>query len=706
MRIAMIIATALLLSCGPSKTTNGTTGPNPDPNPNGTIPGTDPDPDLTKNAEPQLVQKTLDELGVESTYMDPNADACVDFYQYACGGWLAANEVPADKARFGSFDTVSDRNEQALYEILEGLRADKGAKGKQGMLGGFYDSCMDDEAIEKSGTTGIDPLLAIVKKIDGPKTLAKALTELHRHGIYAVFDHSAYPDFADSKTNILFVDSAGLGLPDRDYYPASDKKHAAERKAYKAHVQAMFKLLGYKTKAARTAASDVMSVETALAEVTKTRVERRDVGKLYNPMDLDGLAKLAPRFPWKDYLATLGLTEVGKLSVTTPKYVQAFNKMIKSVSSRKWRNYLTWQIVHSTAETLPTKFQDEAFNLTKTLTGQEKLRDRWKRCVSATGSAMPEFLGELYVDKMFGGGSKEAAEMMTKEIGEAFRVVLANISWMSADTVKQANSKLDNMSSLIGHPTKWKTYEFEVVPGNYAANALAATAFELARDLKKAGQPVDREEWLMPAYLVNAYYNPLNNQMGFPAGILQPPFFGVDRSVAANLGGMGMVVGHELTHGFDDSGARFDEKGNMRNWWQPEDEAKFKERGQCVVDQYNTYEALPGLKVNGKLTLGENIADLGGSKLAFHAYKNIRKGAKEFYQAGDVTEDQVFFIATGQAWCSKARDAEIERRITVDSHSPPNYRVFGSLSSLPEFAEAFSCQQGTPMNPADRCEVW
>lgn len=705
MRIATILATALLLSCGPTQPPS-TTGPNPDPNPGGVIPSTDPDPDLGKNAEPTVVQKSLDELGVVSAYMDSSADACVDFYQYACGGWLATNEVPADKARYGSFDTVTDRNEQALHDILEKLKDSKATRGKEAMLGGFYASCMDDKAIEKAGTSGIDPLLAMVKKIDGPKTLAKALTELHRYGIYAVFDHSAYPDFADSKTNIVFVDSSGLGLPDRDYYPASDKKHAAERKAYKAHVQAMFELLGYRKAAAKTAASDVMAVETALADVTKTRVERRDIGKLYNPMDLDGLAELAPRFPWKDYFATLGLNKVGKLSVTTPKYFEAFSQMVKSTSSRKWRNYLTWQIVHTTAETLPEKFQDEAFALTKTLTGQEELRERWKRCVSATGSAMPEFLGQLYVDEMFGGGSKEAAEMMTREIAEAFRSELATIDWMSPKTVEQANLKLDNMSSLIGHPSTWKSYEFEVDPANYAANVLAATAFELARELKKAGTPVDRDEWLMPAYLVNAYYNPLNNQMGFPAGILQPPFFGVDRSVAANLGGMGMVVGHELTHGFDDSGARFDEKGNMRNWWQPEDEKQFEERGQCVVDQYNQYEALPGLGVNGKLTLGENIADLGGSKLAFYAYRNIRKDAKELYMAGDVTEDQVFFIATGQAWCSKARKAEIERRITVDSHSPPNFRVFGALSSLPEFAEAFSCQQGTPMNPAERCEVW
>ena len=705
MRIATILATTLLLSCGPSNTT-ATTGAGTGPNPDGVIPTHDPDPDLDGMAEPAVVDVTLEKMGIESAYMDRDADACMDFYQYACGGWLAANEIPADKSRYGSFDTVSDRNEQALHDILDTARTTKESTPLQAKLGDFYNACMDEGAVEKAGTTGIDPLLAVITKIKDAPTLATALTELHRNGIYAVFDQSVSPDFADSATNILFVDSAGLGLPDRDYYPATNNTHAKDRTSYEQHVERMFGLLGYSKKDAKTAARDVMTVETALADATKTRVERREIDKLYNPMDIEGLAQLAPRFPWKDYFKALGLDQVGTLSVTTPKYLTAFNAMIKSTKSQAWRYYLTWQVVHKAADTLGATFQDEAFALTKELSGQEELRVRWKRCVSATGSAMPEYLGQLYVDAMFGGASKQAAEMMTREITEAFRAELGEVSWMSDDTVTQALVKLEHMSSLIGHPSVWKTYDFAVTPDNYAANVLAARAFELARDLKKTGQPVDRTEWMMPAYLVNAYYNPLNNQMGVPAGILQPPFFGVDRSIAANLGGMGMVVGHELTHGFDDQGARFDEKGNMRNWWQPEDEAQFKARGQCVVDQYDTYEALPGVNVNGKLTLGENIADLGGTKLAFSAYRSLRKDAKQLYRAEGLSEDQVFFIASGQAWCSKARDAEVERRITVDNHSPPNFRVFGALSSVPEFAEAFSCQQGTAMNPADRCEVW
>jgi len=679
----LIAATATLLAACPGGGKEGAKTPQPD----------------------DTVQVSLEEVGLESASLDRSADACTDFYQFACGGWLAANEIPADRARWGRFGEVDDRNEAALHEILEDARAGKGGDGPvMAQLGAFYGSCMDEAGIEKAGLSGIQPLLDKIAKVKDARSLGAALIDLHNVGVGVAFGAGSEGDFADSSKNVLWVDSGGLGLPDRDYYFKEDFKTKVD--AYREHLVNVFALLGRDAKKAAAAAENVLSIEQQLAEATKTGVERRDLPKLYNPHDLAGLAKLTPKIDWTAYLTGRGNADQPKVIVTTPGYFSKLDEMFVKVKPAAWQDYLTYHLVEDMSFALPKKFDDEAFAFEQKLSGVEKQRERWKRCVDATGFALNEALAQPYIDKMFPGTSKQAAIETVTSIARAFAGEIDKLDWMSAETKAAAKVKLGKISGLIGYPDSFRTYDFAVTPDNFAANTLAGTAFETRRQFLKAGKPYDKNEWLMPAYIVNAYYNPLANNTGLPAGILQPPFWGKDRGVAANLGGIGMVVGHELTHGFDDQGAQFDAEGNMKMWWQPSDFEKFKAKGQCVADQYSTFEVLPGKFVNGPLTLGENIADIGGIKMAFRAYRSVREGAPRRTVADGFTEDQQFFLAVAQAWCSKDRDEEALSRLTTDVHSPPGWRVNGSLRNTPEFAEAFQCQAGAKMAPAKRCSVW
>jgi putative endopeptidase len=652
-----------------------------------------------------LTKVSLQDVGLESASLDRSADACTDFYQFACGGWLAANDIPADRARWGRFGEVDDRNEAALRTILEDARAGKGGDDPiMAKLGAFYGSCMDEAGIEKAGLSGIQPLLDKIGKVKDAKSLVGALVDLHNVGVGVGFGAGSEGDFADSSKNVLWVDSGGLGLPDRDYYFKDDFKDKVA--AYREHLVAVFKLLGRDAKKADAAAGNVLAIEQQLAEVTRDGVARRDLPKLYNPHDLAGLAKLTPKIDWKAYLTGRGNAEHAKVIVTTPEFFSRLDQMIGTVKAAEWQDYLTYHLIDGMSFALPKKFDDESFAFEQKLSGVEKQRERYKRCIDATGFALNEALAQPYIEKMFPGTSKQAAIETVSSIARAFDGEIDKLDWMSAETKAAAKVKLGKISGLIGYPDSFRTYDFAVTPDNFAANTLAGTAFEVKRQFLKAGKPYDKNEWLMPAYIVNAYYNPLANNTGLPAGILQPPFWGKDRGVAANLGGIGMVVGHELTHGFDDQGAQFDADGNMSMWWQKSDFEKFTAKGQCVADQYSTFEVLPGKFVNGKLTLGENIADIGGIKMAFRAYRSVRDGATDRTLADGFTEDQQFFIAVAQAWCSKDRDEEALQRLTTDVHSPPSWRVNGSLMNTPEFAEAFQCQDGSKMKPAKRCQVW
>jgi putative endopeptidase len=649
------------------------------------------------------VKVTLADVGLEASSIDRTADPCVDFYQFACGGWLQSNQIPADRARWARFTEIDEKNNAELKTMLEEDAKPTAADATAKKLGDYFSSCMDQAAIDKAGLAPIKPLLDKTTRVKDVRSWQAAVAELHKVGIPVVFETSAGADNKDSLNNVTELDSEGLGLPDRDYYLNPEFK--AKLDAYRGHVSKMLALAGTPAAKADAAADDVIAIETELAKVTKTRVDKRDPDKAYNPTDAKTLAGNVKSIDWKAYWKTLDMTPSAKIIVGTPAYFAAIDGLRAKFKWPQWSSYFTYHLVQESAFALPKAFDDEAFELEKVLTGVEK-RERYKRCIESTETSLGELLGQQYAAKYFPPSSKQTATQLVDAIVRSMGDELSTLDWMSPDTRKIALAKLAKVVRMVGYPDKWRSYDFDVKRDDFAGNLMRASAFEAHRVRAKSGKPVDRSEWHMNSYTVNAYYNPTANNTALPAGILQAPFFGQDRSIAANFGGIGMVIGHELTHGFDDQGAKFDGDGNLKNWWSDADRAKFEAKGKCVADQYSTFEASKGGFVNGRLTLGEDIADLGGVKMAFHAYRELRKDAAKTYVADGFTEDQQFFIAAGQAWCSKDRPDEIQRRLTVDPHAPPKFRVYGALRNLAEFATAFQCAPGTPMRPAQTCSVW
>jgi putative endopeptidase len=655
-------------------------------------------------AKPRKVVK-LEDVGLDPGAMDRNASACDDFYQFTCGGWIAKTPIPDDKARWSrSFSEIAQRNEGELRKILEESKGSPDAGRKK--LGDFYAACMDTESTDKAALKPLRPLMEQIEKVDTPKKLAKALGGLHAARVWALFDISDDQDFKDATQIIATMDQNGLGLPDRDNYLDEDEKAKGLREKYAAHVERMMNLAGLDKKQAKSAVKEILEIETTLAKASKTRVERRDPKGLYNRVNRDGLMKLAPAFPWDEYFKALGAAELKDINVTAPKFFEAVEGLVKTLKPAQWQLYLRWHLIRSMAPQLGQKYADEAFSLEQAISGQTRQRDRWKRCVEATDRALGELLAQPFVETKFGAESKKAVEQMVFAIRDAFGKRLDQLDWMDDTTRARAHQKLKQMEYLIGYPVKWRTYDFAVDAKGHPKNTIESRIFEQRRRLAKVGKPLDRGEWQMTPPTVNAYYDPLKNHMVFPAGILQAPFYSASAGVAVNMGGMGMVVGHELTHGFDDEGSQFAGNGNLENWWSPEVGARFEKKGACVADQYSAYEALPGVKVNGKLTLGENIADLGGAKLAFAAYRALRQDAPEEIVADGFSEDQQFFLSVGQLWCNKSREEYARHAAKVDPHSPPRFRVMGALANLPEFAKAFSCEAGKTMTPANACEVW
>jgi predicted metalloendopeptidase len=640
--------------------------------------------------------------------MDTSADPCEDFYRYACGGWLDVTELPGDESRWSrSFSEINIRNRQVLREVLEEF-AERGSDDAElAKLGHYYASCMDEEAVEAAGTAPLEPWLERISRVEDAASLMDVAAAMYAEVGPVLFSADVFGDLKNPDTNIANFFQGGLGLPDRDYYLEEDKKKELEQ--YHAHVARMFELLGASAEQAVADTAAVVSFETALARASRTRTEMRDVERLYHKLDVKGLKELTPSLPWDRFFAGIGYPDIDDLNVGTPEFFEGLETLVGKSSPETLQAYLRWHLVHATANRLPAAFVEENFDFySAKLQGQAEMRPRWRRCVNATDGALGELLGRAFVERQFPGDSKKIALEMIEQIEIAFQQGLPSLAWMDETTRERAVVKMKAILNKIGYPDEWRDYgALEVDPDDYFGNALRAGHFEFKRVADKAGKPVDPTEWQMTPPMVNAYYNPLINEMVFPAGILQQPFFHRDFPPAMNYGGIGMVMGHELTHGFDDMGRKFDPDGKMEQWWEDEAIESFNERTECVDELYSGYEVQPDLFVNGKLTMGENIADLGGLKEAHSAFRlhTEEYGESESIVDG-LTNEQVFFVSFAQTWCMKSTPEMEKLLVNVDSHSPARFRVIGPTSNLPAFAEAFGCTEATAMNPAERCEVW
>lgn len=638
--------------------------------------------------------------------MDRAIDPCTDFFAFTCGGLVATTEIPADQRAWGPTYELVERNELFLRALLERAATSTSADPATRTLGDWWSACMDEPAIERAGLTPLEPLLAPIRAIRDRATLGAAIAELHASGIFAAFDVTAQQDFADATRVIAGLDQSGLGLPSRDDYLDATDRAKQLRAAYEAHVARLFVLAGDPAPAAKAAARDVMRLETALAALAQDEVVRRDPRAVYHKVDRPGLVAIARTFPWDRYFARLGVPAVHDLTINSETYFAGVAKLLAREPLATWRVYLRAQVLSSQAPRLGRAFQEEQLSLDRLVSGVEAIEPRWKRCVRSADVALGELLGRAYVDQRFDEESQRVAEALVADVRAAMAATIDGLPWMDDATRAAAREKLAKMGQKVGRPSHWRAYGFDVRRDAYAANALASDRFELARILAKLGKPVDRTEWWMTAPTVNAYYDASMNEMVFPAGILQPPFFSKTFSRPVNFGATGATMGHELTHGFDDEGRQFDGAGNLRDWWTPATSARFEEQTKCIVDRYSAYEAVPGVKLDGALTAGENIADLGGLALAHAAFLAAEARDGKTPDAGGLTREQLFFVAYGQSWCQKTRPEILATMAGSDPHAPERWRVNGVVSNLRTFADAFGCREGTPMRPATTCRIW
>jgi len=574
-------------------------------------------------------------------------------------------------------------------------------------IGDYYQSCIDEAAIEAAGTR---PLADEFKAIDGLKSkadLAKEIIRLHRQAVGAVFTFTSDQDFKDATQTIAEADQGGMALPDRDYYVKDDPKSVELRKQYVDHVQKMFELLGDSPTKSAAEAKSVMDIETGLAKGALDRVSRRDPNKVYHKLEAKDLAALSPDFNWNVYLTGIGAPATQVVNVTEPDFFKQMDTVLKTASLDDWKTYLRWHVVHGNAALLPAKFVNENFNFfSKTLAGTKELSPRWKRCVRYTNGDLGEAVGQKYVELTFGAEGKDRTLKMVQALERALGEDIQSLSWMSLETKKQALVKLQAISNRIGYPDKWRDYSsLKIARGDALGNSLRANEFEFQRQLNKIGKPVEKNDWPYPPSTVNASYNPQLNNITFPAGILQPPFYDNQADDAMNFGGIGAVIGHELTHGFDDEGSQFDAQGNLRNWWTEQDKKEFEQRTKCVSDEYSNFTAIDDLKVNGPLTLGENVADNGGMRVAYMALLSTLAG-KQPAAIDGLTPQQRFFLGWANGWCQNRTDALSRMLVTVDPHSPGKWRVNGVVSNMPEFQEAYHCKPNAAMVRQNACRVW
>lgn len=659
-----------------------------------------------QQAERQSAKKGMQ--GFDIGALDRSVDPCVDFYEFACGNWIKNNPIPADQSRWGRFSELQERNQMILRDILQKQEANNPNRDAVDQkIGDYYEACMDEKGVDAKGLAPLQPILEQIAAVKDKSQLPTLIGKLHRMGEEALFSFGPEPEFKDAKMEGVALDQSGIGLPEKAYYFRTDEKSVELRKQYVEHITNMFKLAGESADQATKDAQTVMKFETALANNSMDIVERRDPLKLYNPKTKQDLVAMDPAFNWNEYLVAVESPSFTNINLDSPKFIADLNGVMENTPLDDIKTYLRWQTLHSMAPALPSQFVDENFNFYgKILTGAKEIRPRWKRCVQYTNGQLGEALGQAYVRVAFPPEAKQRVLDMVHNLEAAMKVDIENLDWMTAETKKAALVKLSMITEKIGYPDKWRDYsKYEVKRDDFLGNTIRGNEFEVQRELNKIGKPVDRQEWGMTPPTVNAYYNPQENNINFPAGILQPPFFDNKLDNAVNYGGIGAVIGHEMTHGFDDEGRQFDGNGNLTDWWTPADAKAFEQRTQCLVDEYSSFVATDDVHVNGKLTLGENTADNGGLRVSLMALEKSFNG-KEPGKIQGFTPEQRAFLGFAQIWCENDRPEALRVQAQTNPHSPGKWRTIGVVRNMPEFRKAFGCKEGQPMAPANACRVW
>ncbi len=662
-------------------------------------------------ANPQSAAKSTAGPGFSLETIDKTAGPCVDFYQYACGNWIKAAEIPPDQGRWGSFTELDERNNTELREILEKVSAnDPGRSSLDQKIGDYYNACMDEKAAD---ARGIDPLKPELERIAAAKDkgqLMESIARVQLIGPNPLFNFFSSPDLHNASQVIAYLDQGGLSLPDREYYIKDDPKMVEMRNHLVEYAARLFVLAGQSPQQAAGSAQTVLRIETALAKDSMDRTVRRDPKMIDHRMTRDQAIALAPGFSLDRFFVAIGAPSFTEVNVSNPEFFKQVNDVFASEPIDAWKTYVSWRLLNGSAPWLSQPFVEANFKMQQAITGQPEIKPRWKRCVEATDGALGEALGQKYVELTFGPEGKARMLKMVDALEKSLDTDIQGLSWMGPDTKKQAKVKLDAIRNKIGYPDVWRDYNsLTIVRGDLLGNVLRANEFESRRQIAKIGKPLDRKEWGMTPPTVNAYYSRAQNEIVFPAGILQPPFFDKTMDDGVNFGGIGVVIGHELTHGFDDQGRKFDPQGNLRDWWTADDGKEFEKRAGCIADEYGNFVSVDNLKLNGKLTLGENTADNGGARIAYMALQKMiaeDKTGKAGQKIDGYTPEQRFFLGFGRVWCEKRRAEFSRARVLTDPHSPGQFRTNGTVQNMPEFQKAWGCKAGQPMVAENACRVW